>query len=45
MERRDGDISDTKFIYSFFDGRAVIYLALSSAAVEAVEFINTGVHE
>ena len=45
MDRRDGDNSETKFIGVLFDGKAGIYLASSSAEVEAVELINTGIHE
>ena len=45
MGRRDVNTSDTKFTDVFFDGRAGLYIAPSSAAVEAVEFINTVLHE
>ena len=31
--------------YALFDGRAGLYLSLSSAEVEAVELINTRLHE
>ena len=41
----DRNTSDTKFIYVLFDGRSGIYLYPSSAEVEAVELINTGIHE
>ena len=45
MDGHDGNNSDTKFIDALFDGRADIYLDLSSAIFEAVELINTGIHE
>ena len=45
MEVRDGDTSDTKFIDALFYGIADLYLEPSSAAVEAMEFINKVIHE
>ena len=45
MDGRDINTSDTKFIDILFDGGAVLYLAPSYTSVEAVELINTGIHE
>ena len=41
----DGDTSDTKFVDVLFGGRADLYVDPSSAVVEAVELINTGLCE
>ena len=45
MDGRDGNTSGTKFNDLLFDVRAGLYIAPSSAAVEAVELINMGLHE